>query len=183
MSRIARVSRLALAASAVGAVAITASGVFAAEAPPRVRAAQLQAVVDCRKLTDQAERLACYDRSTASLEAAEQAGDVVIVDRSQVREARQAAFGFNVRMPTFLTRGEPEEAIASIEAVIASARQDGAGKWVIRLEDGAVWRQVDSEWVSRQPRSGSRATIRRTPIGGYLMNIDDQRAIRVHREN
>lgn len=181
MSEFTRVRRLAL--SAAGALALTAGACLAADAPTKTRAAQLQAVVDCRKLADPTERLACYDQAAAGLDAAERAGDVVVVDRSQVREARQAAFGFNVKMPAFLTRGEPEDVIASIDAVIASARQDGAGKWIVRLEDGAVWRQVDSGWVAREPRSGSKVTIRRTPMGGYLMNIDGQTAIRVHREN
>ena len=173
--------RIALAA---GAVALTFAGAGLAADAPLGRAAQLQAVVDCRKLADPAERLACYDAATASLDAAEKAGDVVVVDRAQVREARRAAFGFNFQMPAFMTpRDEKPEEMDRIAATVASARQDAHGKWVIKLTDGAIWRQVDTKKIFRDPQAGSTVEIRTAAMGSFFMKVDGQKQIRVHREN
>ncbi|WP_172448466.1 hypothetical protein [Caulobacter mirabilis] len=174
------------------AVVATASAlavtVQAAEPVAKARAGALQAVVDCRKITDGAERLACFDRTTASLDAAEKAGDVVVVDRAQVQEARKAAFGFNFRMPSFMSGGnsaKPEteaEGIDSLESTVESARQGGDGKWTIRLPDGAIWIQTDNERI-RPPKAGSKVLIRKATMGSYFLSVDGQRSVRAKRQN
>ena len=57
------------------------------------RAQLFQRLVDCRAIKETADRLACYDREVASLDAAERSKDVVIVDKEQVREAKRTIFG------------------------------------------------------------------------------------------
>lgn len=150
---------------------------------PKVRAGALQSVVDCRKLTDPTGRLACYDAAAATLDAAEQSGEVVVIDRAQMREARRATFGFSFRMPGFMTAGESPEALESVEGVVASASQGGDGRWFIRLEDGALWRQVDTDRIPRAPKKGSKVLIKTAAMGSFKMNVDGQTAVRVHREN
>lgn len=153
----------------------------AAGAKPRV--AQLQAVVDCRKLTDPTERLACYDGATAKLEAAEKAGEVVVVDREQVREAQRSAFGFNFRMPTIFSGDSAKgERMESLESTAAEVRQL-AGKWVIILPDGAIWKQTDNEPVGRPPKKGSKISIRQGAVGSYFLSVDGQRSFRAKRDN
>ena len=176
-----RNTRIALAA---GAAALAFAGVGMAADAPLGRATQLQAVVDCRKLADPAERLACYDAATASLDAAEKAGDVVVVDRAQVQEARRATFGFNFQMPSFMTpRDEKPEEVDRITATVASARQDAHGKWVIKLRDGAVWRQIDDKQIFEDPHPGSTVEIRTATMGSFFMKVDGQKQMRVHRDN
>lgn len=170
-------------ALAAGVAALATAGTAPAADAPKGRAAQLQAVVDCRAVPDPAERLACYDAAAASLDEAEKKGDVVVVDKGQVREARRAAFGFDFRMPSFMTAGEEPDALDRITATVASARRDPRGRWVIRLEDGAVWRQVDDKSLYKDPRPGSTVEIRTASLGSYFMKIDGQTQIRVHRDN
>jgi hypothetical protein len=155
----------------------------AASDKPPGRAAVLQSVVDCRKLTDDAARLACYDAATSKLDEAEKSGDVVVVDKAQVREARKAAFGFNFRMPAFMTAGEKPEELEKLTAVVASARKDPVGKWIIKLEDGAVWRQIDTAVLSNDPKKGSKVEIRTASLGSYFMKVDNNMQMRVHRDN
>lgn len=163
--------------------ALAVAGAGLAAGAPKGRAAQLQAVVDCRKLPDPTERLTCYDAAAAKLDAAEQAGEVVVVDREQVREARRAAFGFNFQMPAFMTRDEKPEEIDRISATVKEARQDATGKWIIVLSDGAIWRQTDSKKLFRDPHAGSTVDIRTAALGSFFMKVDGQSQIRVHRSN
>lgn len=164
-----------------GLVVVMAGGAVAAD-KPQERAGALKAVVDCRGVADPGERLACYDKAAAALDAAEAKGDVVVVDRGQMREARKAAFGFNFQMPTFMTKGEKEEELQRLETTVASARQDAHGKWIVKLADGAVWTQIDTEKVRKIP-AGAAVTIRTASLGSYMLIVKNYGSFRAKREN
>jgi hypothetical protein len=178
-----------LLASAAGLALVCAGAALAADAP-KPRAAALQALVECRKVADPAQRLTCYDAAAGGLEAAEAAGDVVIVDRAQVQEAQRAAFGFNFRMPAFLTGGGGDDAEAekrgvvldTLETTAVEARQVN-GKWYIVLADGAIWRQTDNEVINSPPKAGSKITIKRAALGSYFLSVGGQRSVRAKRDN
>lgn len=157
------------------------AGPAAAQDSGKRRPDALTAVVACRSIADSAERLACFDRATAELDQAEAKGDVVVVDRSQIREARQASFGFTFKMPSFMTRGEQAEDLERITSTIKSAYESN-GVWVIVLEDGAVWRQIDNVRMRKSPKPGSKAEIRTAMLGSFFMKVDGQIAIRVRRD-
>lgn len=165
-----------------GVLLLGAAAAGAAESA-KPRASQLQAVVDCRRISDGAQRLACYDAAAARLDAAEASGDVVVVDKAQIREARRETFGFSFKMPSFMSAGATAEEMESLDGVVKSARIGPDDKWVITLETGAVWRQIDSERVRRAPKPGSKVLIKTAALGSFRMNIDGQTAIRVRREN
>ncbi len=154
---------------------------LAAEAPP-ARAAQLQQLLDCRKLSDPTQRLACFDQAAGVLDQAEAKGDVVVVDREQARKVRRQAFGFTLPSMSLFSRGEKPEEITSTEGVIASARKLNTGKWEIVLADGARWVQVDLTEIPIDPKPGQPVKIKAATVGSYLMTVGNQRAVRVHRE-
>lgn len=169
-------SRLALAALGM---ALAAGGNAAAADG---RAAVLKAVVDCRALTDATARLACYDSAIATLDEAEAKGDLVVMDREQTRQARREAFGFSLPSLALFSRGEAPETLQREAFKVARAWEGGDGKWWIELDTGAIWRQTDNEGLGRRPKAGSTAEIRSASMGGFFMNLDGQRAIRVKRE-
>lgn len=162
----------------LGALMALAGPVAAQPKPPRP--AQLEALIDCRRIADATERLACFDRTAASLDEAETKGEVVVVDKGQIREARQAAFGFTFKMPSFMSGGEAE--IENLTATVSEAYQNGEGKWIVTLDNGAVWRQIDSIRVPRKPKPGSTALVKTGMLGSFFMKIDGQVQIRVHRD-
>lgn len=173
MTQIARATKGALLAAAL---TLTAGGVQAAD-----RAPVLQAVVDCRAIADSNARLACYDAAAARLEEAETKGDVVVLDREQRQQARREAFGFTLPSFDILNRGEPAEKLDRVTFKVVRATQANDGSWTLELDSGAVWRQTDQEGLSRRPKPGTTVEIRNAAMGGYFMNVDGQRAIRVKR--
>ncbi|MHB8531018.1 MAG: hypothetical protein ACYC8V_16095 [Caulobacteraceae bacterium] len=164
--------------AAIGALA----GSPALDAPPVARAVTVQAVIDCRKIDDGPRRLVCYDKAVAAMGEAEAKGDLVTIDREQRRAARRQAFGLPLPSLSFLDRGEKPEEVNRIAVKIAGARQDAYGKWTIVLDDGAVWRQIDDNSLSRPPHAGSTADIRRAALGSFFVKIDGQQALRMHRD-
>lgn len=174
------------AAVGAGCVALMASGSPAAaqaqaQAQPEARAEILQRLLDCRKEADSAARLACYDAQVAAVDQAEAKGDIVIVDREQARAVRRQAFGFTLPSMSLFERGEKPEELDSVSGVIRSVG-NRAGKWVVELQDGAVWVQTDNEYINRSPAPGMTVSLRRAAMGGYFMNVDGQRAVRARRE-
>jgi hypothetical protein len=171
-------SLLFAAAMAMFAAALPAEAAKEA-ANPKV----IQSLLDCRRLADNAERLACYDRAAAEVQSATSSGDLVTIDREQRRAARRQAFGFTLPSLAFLERGEKVGEVNRLTASVAEATQDPYGKWIIRLDDGAVWRQTEPEVLARRPRKGSAVVLSRGALGGYFMTIDGQGAGKAKRES
>lgn len=178
-------ARARLISGVVLIAALTAAPLLAAPPPtpnPQQRAKELQTLIDCRKITEPTQRLACYDQAAASLDQAEAKGDVVVVSREEARKVRRQAFGFTMPSITLFERGEKPEAVNSSDGVIASVRKTLGGKWEFKLEDGATWIQVDLTEIPIDPKPGQTVKIKRGTIGSYMMTVGNQRAVKVHRE-
>ncbi|TKD51332.1 hypothetical protein [Sphingomonas baiyangensis] len=153
---------------------------------PQSDAQGLRALAACRAIAAPDERLACYDKEAIALEQAVASGDLVALDREEVRKTRRSLFGFNLPAIRLFSRRDDrpageQEAVDQLAGVIKSARQLPRGKWQIELEDGAVWTQVDTKKLTIDPRSGHKIEIRRAALGSYLANVNGQTAIRVQR--
>ena len=171
-------ARLSLALA--GACALAPLGAHAQSPGVPGRAAILQSLLDCRGLGDDAARLACYDQAAGAMDQAEAKGDIVVVDREQARSVRRQTFGFTMPSMALFERGVAPEEMNNITGVAKRAYQ-ADGKWVVELEDGAVWQQTDTEVVGRRPRTGTKVEIRKASLGSYFMNLDGQRAVRAKR--
>lgn len=173
----------------LGLLVILSGGAASAQSAPPAGA--LEALMSCRSLTADAERLACFDRASGALAAAEAGGALVVVDRAKVESVRRQAFGFSIPSiadlaprvrPESAAAPKEEETLSQIEAVVAAARLGRDGKWILSLDSGAVWRQTDTETVLRDPRAGSRVVIRAAALGSFLLSVDGQRSFRARRE-
>lgn len=146
--------------------------------PPR--AAALRNLLECRSIADSAARLACFDSSVASFETAERQGEVVVVERHRIQEARRAIFGFTApQLPDFISGGGQDQ-IDSIETTLVSATQNNG--WTLHLADGSVWKQVDAMPVSFRVREGTPVRVRRAAMGSYLLAVGRSPAMRVRRQ-
>ena len=162
-------------------IIIMALAAPAGSAPAPERAPLLKQVLDCKAVADPAERLACYDAAVTRFDAAEAAGEVVVVDRAQSRAMRREAFGFALPSLDLFKRGDKEEQVERLEATVASASLNPLGRWIIVLEGGAVWRQTESGDLLKSPKKGTPVLIKKGALGAFFMNVDGQRAIKVER--
>ncbi len=168
----------------------TAAGAQEQNREERPRAAQLQAVYDCRAITDPAERLACFDRQIAALEAAEAARDVAIIDREEVRRTRRGLFGFSLgNLGSIFGSGDDEDdderaradRVEQIEAVIREVGRNRSGQLVLALDNDQQWVQTDTAG-GRSPRAGQNVVIRRASLGGFIASVEGRAGFRVRRE-
>jgi len=169
---------------AVLAVILAAAGApLAAQAKDKEpdRAPQFQAVLNCRSVADNAARLACYDAAAARMGEAETHGEIVVIDRAQATAAHREAFGLPLPSLAFVTRALKPDEVNRVEGVVDSARVDQNGRWTMALEGGQVWRQISGD-LSRDPHHGSKVAIRHGSLDSFLMNVDGQASIKVHRD-
>jgi hypothetical protein len=165
---------------ALGAVALAAAPVAGKDKSPLPKELPpvFEAVVTCRTLASDSERLACYDRSVAALAAARDKEDIVVADRATIRETKKGLFGFT--LPKLKLFGGTEgEDVQEIEATIAGVRSAPDGQAVFTLADGARWRQTDGP--DQFARPGLKIRIKRGALGGYLASIDKGAYVRVVR--
>ena len=150
-----------------------------ASAPARALADEqtplLRTLAECRARPD-TQRLACYDERIAVFMQAERAGDVVVMDRDQVRTSKRASFGLGSGASSALPSNEGMP--AQIEAKIRTVSDLGRGRWEFTLDNGMRWRQTDDEVIF--PRAGQPVTIRTAAMGSYLLKLPS-RSVRVIR--
>jgi hypothetical protein len=146
----------------------------------------LSKLVECRTVTDNAARLACFDRQVAALDEAERNADLVVVDRQQVKKANRKLFGLTVPdIGGLFDRKESDknkvEEVTAIESILKAVGTTSQGKLIFVLEDGARWVQTESFSI-RTPRPGQPIKIRKASLGSYFATVNGQPGIRVRRE-
>jgi hypothetical protein len=168
----------AIVSLAVVGLAATAAG--AAKAPPAV-SPYINALEQCRQIADSAQRLACYDKAAPALITASRSGDINVVDRGQLRQARRSLFGFSMpKLPFFSGDRSVGDTPDQIETTIKSARELGYGKYRITITEGdAVWETTEESFT--EPRSGQKIIIRRGPLGSYFLRINGNSGIKGRR--
>ena len=134
----------------------------------------------CREITAAADRLACFDRASASLIAARESGEVRVVDREEIRETRRGLFGFT--LPKFGTFGSgDEEQLDLLESTITGVSRVGRNGYRIRIEEGSVW-QIDSAPSRlRAPKPGDAIVLKKASLNSFFIRIAGQIGVKGRR--
>lgn len=148
---------------------------------PPARPAQIQELYACRDIADAAGRLACFDREVGELSTADQAREITFTDRETAKKTRRGLFGFSFPKLGGIFGGDEDE-IKEIETVIRSVSTDQSGKYRLGMEDGAVWVQIDTTSLPREPKPGQKVKIKVASMGSYFATINDGRTIRMKRD-
>lgn len=159
-------------------VVVSLAGQAHAQQPAKVPP-QLTAVIACRSQTGDQARLDCYDRAVASLAQASEQGQVVVIDREELRRTRRSLFGFSLpNVPFFRGDKGQEEEPDFIEAKIRTARPAGYNKWLVVLEDGAVWQTTEPDTRGATPKAGGTVKIKKAALGSYMITFERSRPLR-----
>jgi hypothetical protein len=167
--------------------ALAVSALFVAPAHPAEpalgRAEVVQALSDCRKLTDDAARLACYDKAASAFDQAESKGQVVVIDQAQASVVRRQAFGLRLPSISLFMRSAPKtgEGVDHLTLDLEGARKDGQGHWEFIAADGAIWRQTDDFDFADDPHKGSKLLIKNGLLGSFFCKVDNQPQVRCVR--
>jgi hypothetical protein len=173
--------RLTYVAAAALSAALAAPLTAQAKDKEPDRAPAFQAVLNCRAITDNAARRACYDAAAGKMSEAEKQGEIVVIDRAQASAAHREAFGLHVPSLSFVTRALKPDEVNKVDGVVDSFRADINGRYTFVLQDGQIWRQISGD-LYHAPKHGSKVSIRHGSLDSFLMNVDGQPSIKVHRD-
>lgn len=183
-----------LAASALFSLAAA----FSAAAQPSEDEA-IDDAIACRDISEPLARLACLDKAAETLAVTRIIREEEIAE--QKREEREN-FGlagaprntddpieteaeFGSEGVKDLRRDRDEKRLKAIESKIAEIRINKFGKVTLTLENGQVWRQLDSDDKLLHFPKGDRlytAEVKRSVFGNYRLNVPElKRVIRVSR--
>lgn len=143
-------------------------------------------LLKCRSISNNAQRLACFDVQVGEMDAAAQRDEVVVLDKVELNKTRKTLFGFSFPKLPFLGGGdddeahEREEGFSHIQATIGSIRNLGYDKWQIGLDDGAQWMTTEAV-TGFPPKIGQKIDIRRAAMGSFIGKINGGRAVRMKR--
>ena len=170
-----RTSALALAVSGLA----SASPGAAQEGDPG-RSDMLAELQSCRSILVPMERLACFDRASATLVAARDSGDVRLVDRAEIQQTRRGLFGFTLPKLEIFGSGTGEE-MDMLESTITGVGRYGRNGYRIQIEEGSVW-QIDSAPSRlRTPRPGDQIVLKRASLGSFFIRIAGQIGVKGKR--
>ena len=111
----------------------------------------------CSQFSDDKKRLACYDELAGNLQ-----------------QHAEKQFGQEKKLVI-------EEAPDSITATITKATKGAYGKYTFTLDNGQVWRQVESSRTAIW-RGGEEVVVERGALGSFLMRkASGGRSLRVKR--
>lgn len=138
-------------------------------------------------VSDDIERLACYDAAVGRLQEAETAGEIVTLSRDDVKQVERESFGFSLPslpklvMPKF-GGGDEDTELSEIAEPVKTVSTGANGKTLITLENGQVWTQTDSTRLQISSRNPpDTATIRKAAFGSFRMQLDNGRWFRAER--
>jgi hypothetical protein len=170
------------------------AGVAFAQSSPLQAPSPLSPIYACAEKTDPVERLACFDAAVATIRGAEARSEIVTFDKQRVETVRREAFGFNMPslprlgLPSFGKKdgaGNPLQAANEPieEQVFAVARVSTSGdRATIYLENGQVWRLVETGELNAPRRTPYNVIIRSASMGSFILSVEGRnKGYRVRR--
>ena len=143
-------------------------------------------IAACRQIADNAQRLACFDRTAGALVAARDRRDIVVVDRQEVRRTRRSLFCFTLpRIRLFGggdgDRDEPKaEQIREITSTVTRVARVDYENVRVTLADNSQWETTQGT-RGTPPRQGESVRITRAALGSYLASFNNRISLRVKR--
>ncbi|MDZ4307567.1 hypothetical protein [Allopontixanthobacter sp.] len=162
----------------IGAAFCAATAGHAQEepAPPN----DFEALKSCRSIAGDQERLACFDAAVGVVVAAQESGDLRIVDKEAANQTRRRLFGFALPDIGLFGDGKvgDEKQLDLLETTITSAQQIRRNAWVFQTEEGAVWQinGVPSRLRALEP--GQRVIFKKAALNSYFVRIEGQAGVK-----
>ncbi len=139
----------------------------------------VDALSACRMLTEDAPRLACFDRAAEAILDARDNGSLLVLDKEKVVERRRARFGLTSDGAALGDAVDKATAVRELTSTISSVANAQYARFNLALADGSVWQTVET--ARFEPRAGATITIKAAALGAYKASIAGGTSIKVKR--
>lgn len=135
-------------------------------------------VYACADIEDVSQRHSCFDALVPELRKAGSAGAVV-------HPAQQSALTAPVLSASEARAARAEKDVSPDRAdfTVKAIATGADGKYRFTMENGQVWRQVDTAKLRNLGKGPWAAEIRKASLGSFLLTVGKSAAVRVERVN
>jgi hypothetical protein len=148
-----------------------------AAAQPGTQSELVDKLKTCQSQADDTARLECFDAAVGQFVSANEAGEVRVIDREEIRENRRSLFGFNIPNKGILA--EPDEDVSdTLETTVTSVRYITSRKVRFRTEEGATWEIGNAPSRMRRIEVGDPVELKKAALGSYFVKIKGQRGVK-----
>jgi hypothetical protein len=157
--------------------------------PANAAVSPLEPIYACANKTDPTERLACFDTAVATIRAKEAKSEIVTFDKQRVEKVRREAFGFSLPslpklgFPAFgggpkvdskdqSVAAAPAEADIEEQSFTVVSTRESAGRVVLTLENGQVWRLTEAGELNAAKRPPYQVKIRTAAMGSFILTVE-----------
>lgn len=161
-----------------GAALGAASVVYAQE--PVAQPSEFEALKSCRIIADNSKRLACFDSAVGVVVAAQESGDIRIVDKEAAKQTRRRLFGFTLPEIGWFGDGKvgDEQKLDMLETTITSVSQPRRNTWTFQTEEGAVWQINNAPSRLRALKPGQSVIFKKAALNSYFIRIEGQTGVK-----
>lgn len=171
---------------------VVIAGLFAGlGATPTLAQDLTPSLLECRAIDDDDDRLDCFDGlvrnlNENSLIASGSVSGPAAEAPPEVQLTAEERFGMEDLPEIQKEKRKEKEKTKSITASVVDIARNGRGKFVVILENGQIWRQLNADTTKlRLPSGGAEGTtveIKRKSFGAHSLKINgDNRSIKVER--
>lgn len=150
------------------------------------RDALLERARGCAVINDAGQRHACFDTLVPYLKPGGTSASQQAVPRPQQQAAVQpkppSALTAPVLSPSEASAAKEQE-ITNVNLAVKSITTGGDGKSRFTMENGQIWKQVDTTRLKNLGDGPWTAEIRKASFGSFLLKIGKSPAVRVERQN
>lgn len=145
-----------------------------------------QKLAQCRAITDDTARLACFDKESGVLITAANEGEVKVVNREEAKTMRKSLFGFS--LPDIAIFGddddEAKQDVEKLSSTITKVTALPSGYWRVTIADGnAVWESTGKRRGMIAPKVGNKIEFEPAALGTYWMRVNGQLGVKARRVN
>lgn len=148
----------------------------------------------CADMEDAGQRHACFDALVPELRKGRPSATVATPDVNPKQQAE--AFGTPkagappltapVRTPAetkAAAAAQKEQSVDKISLAVKSISTGGDGKYRFVMENGQIWKQIDTEKLRGIGSGPWTAEIKKALMGSFLLSLGGSRSVRVERVN
>jgi len=129
----------------------------------------------CRGISNDAQRLACYDRASPPY-----AASASVPGAAAAATQPERNFGLSIAQQRAADPAAHRDELDRLDANVGDMRRLSTGAFVLTLDNGQQWQQAEVNSRAR-PKKGDRVSIRRGMLGSFFLVTPDNVATRVRR--
>ena len=148
----------------------------AAFTPAKAQTSPLSTIYACASITDNVDRLACFDKNVPVLKVKEEKKEIITIDAEGIKEIERDSFGFSLpSLPKLgILKSKSEKAKKVTQYYTVKSVSPSRKGVTLTMENGHVWRQINGD-IGKIPKGTLTAKIKPATVGTFFISLKNEK--------